>query len=502
MLEINDLNISIEDRYLIRNLNLTLNKGDKIAIIGEEGNGKSTLLKSIVGLCNYASIDGLINTNGYHIGYLPQYFDSKYLDFYVYDYLFKDKEDYYDKVNNLYKNLDTIELNDNVLNQKINTLSGGEKVKVGILKLLINEYEILLFDEPTNDLDIFALNWLESFIKNDKRPIMFVSHDETLLSNTANRILHLEQIKKKTDCRYTLESIGYDEYVNKRLHLLNRQAKMAKSEKREYDEKFSKYKQIMQKVEYRQATITRQNPSGGRLLKKKMHVLKSQERKLKNTELTQKPDVEEGINFFFENVNIPKNKVILDFHLDNLKVQDRILSKNINLKIIGNTHLCIVGDNGTGKTTLIRIIYDELQNREDLTVDYMPQNYNDILKPYEYVLDFICPNKDKSSMSKARTYLGNMKFTIEETKGKISDLSNGSKAKLILIKLVLDRPNVLILDEPTRNVSPLSNPIIRNVLKDYKGCIISVSHDRKYLDEVIDDLYRLSSDGLIKINTY
>ena len=229
-----------------------------------------------------------------------------------------------------------------------------------------------------------------------------------------------------------------------------------------------------------------------------MHSLKSQEKKLDETELTEVPDVEESISFFFEDVEIPKTKNIINLNIDELKVSDKVLSKNIKLDVIGNVHLCIIGKNGVGKSTLIKLIYNELKDRNDIKVGYMPQTYDDILNNYEYVLDFICPNGSKDEITKARLLLGNMKFTREEMIGKIKDLSNGSKAKLFLVKLVLDKCNVLILDEPTRNVSPLSNPIIRKVLSEYNGTIISVSHDRKYINEVIDNLYILTTDGLLK----
>ena len=121
-----------------------------------------------------------------------------------------------------------------------------------------------------------------------------------------------------------------------------------------------------------------------------------------------------------------------------------------------------------------------------------------IIESCKYVLNFISSQGNKDEITKARLLLGNMKFTREEMIGKIKNLSNGSKAKLFLVKLVLDKCNVLILEEPTRNVSPLSNPIIRKVLSEYNGTIISVSHDRKYINEVIDNLYILTTEGLLK----
>ena len=498
MLEINKLTISINDRYLIKNLNLVLNSGDKLAIIGEEGNGKSTLLKSRLGICEYAEISGNINLKGNRIGYLEQSINDDKLDKSVHEFLFIDENDYYDKINNLYKYLELISLRDEILKQKINTLSGGEKVKISILKLLLNEYDILFLDEPTNDLDIETLEWLEEFINNTNKPIMYVSHDETLLSNTANMILHLEQIKKKTECRHTLLKIDYDSYVAQRFRKIDKQTQVAKSEKREFNKQQEKLQRIMQKVEHQQNTISRADPHGAAVLKKKMHSLKSQEKKLDGTNLTEIPDVEESISFFFENIEMPRTKNIIKLDLDELKVADKLLSKNIELDIIGNVHLCIIGKNGVGKSTLIKLIYDELKDRNDIRVGYMPQTYDDILNNYKNVLDFICSSGSKDEITKARMFLGNMKFTREEMTGNIKDLSNGSKAKLFLVKLVLDKCDVLILDEPTRNVSPLSNPVIRKVLKEYKGTIISISHDRKYINEVVNALFVLTPYGIEK----
>ncbi len=143
-------------------------------------------------------------------------------------------------------------------------------------------------------------------------------------------------------------------------------------------------------------------------------------------------------------------------------------------------------------------IYNSLKERKDIKVGYMPQNYEDILDTFEYIQDFLSSCGLKEELTKSRMYLGNMKFTQEEMTSKIKDLSNGTKAKLFLVKLVLEKCNVLLLDEPTRNVSPLSNPVIRKSLREYKGAIISISHDRRYIEEVIDDVYTLTENGLRK----
>jgi len=442
MLEIKDLSIFILDRYLVKELNLVLNNWDKLAIIGEEGNGKSTLLKSILGICDYSVVNGTINLNGNRIGYLEQSMDKENLEKLVYDFLF--------------------------------------------------------VDEPTNDLDIETLEWLENFINSSNKPIMYVSHDETLLSKTANMILHLEQTMKKTECKHTLLKGSYDNYVHDRLRFIDKQIKVAKSEKREFDKQFEKYRKIMQKVEYQQNTITRRDPHGGAILKKKMHSLKSQEKRLNSKELIKIPDVEESINFFFEEVSIPRTKRIIDLNINELKVDDKILCKNIKLEISGNTHLCFIGNNGVGKTTLIKEIYYKLKDRNDIKVGYMPQMYDEVLSNYEYVLDFICPNGNKEEITKARLFLGNMKFTKEEMITKINNLSNGTKAKLFLVKLVLDKCNVLILDEPTNHLDLESITSLNKGLCNFQGEVLFTSRDYELNSTVANRVIEINEDGKIK----
>ena len=489
MFEIENLDIYIYPRYLIKNLSLTLNKGDKLAIIGEEGNGKSTLLKAILGIANYASVTGKVHFHGNKVGYLEQSLDENTLMQTSKEFLFKNENDYYEKIGTFYKYLEIFELNEKILNQPLHTLYGGEKVKIRMLKLFLEEVDIYILDEPTNDLDIASLEWLEKFIKETDKPIIYVSHDETLLANTANKILHLEQLKKKMEPRHTLEKIDYDTYVKERLRKITHQTQIAKFEKKE---------KIRQKVEREQNTISRSDPHGARLLKKKMHNVKAQEKKLENTNLTPIPDIEESIFFAFEKVAIPKTKRILKIDLPVLEVPNKVLAKNIHLDVSGPMHSCIIGKNGSGKTTLLRKIKEELENRKDIKLGYMPQFYEEVFKDYETVLDFISKGKSKEEITKARMYLGNMNFTSDEMTGKISNLSNGTKAKLLLMKFVLEKCDVLLLDEPTRNVSPLSNPVIRKVLKEFDGTIISISHDRKYLEEVIDKVYLLTENGLIE----
>jgi ATPase subunit of ABC transporter with duplicated ATPase domains len=502
MLEVKDLEIKINDKTIIEKLSFVLNKNDKIAIIGEEGNGKSTLMKAIYNQDDlaYAKVSGTIKNNGYHIGYLEQYINDEYLSHSVRDYLFIDDNDYYFKINNLYRLLNELKLSDQILEiDELKKLSGGEKVKLQLLKILLDDPDILLLDEPTNDLDIETLEWLESFIINNQNPIIYVSHDETLLSRTANVILHLEMLYNKKTPKNTVLRTSYDEYVESRLRGIEKQTQVARKERQNYLHQHERLKQIRDKVEYQPRTISPSDPHGGQLLKKKMKTIKAQEKRFENQELTEVPDYEESINFFFEKIDVPKRKEILKLKLDKLTIDNNLLASNLSLNVYGGEHVVIIGKNGVGKTTLMRIIKDTLKDRCDINVGYMPQDYNEILNSFKTPIDYLITSGTKDEISLIRSFMGNMHFTRDEMTGSIDSLSGGSKAKLILLKLILNKYDVLLLDEPTRNVSPLSNPIIRASLKDYGGTIISISHDRKYIKEVCNRVLELTSDGIVEV---
>ena len=509
MLQIKNLTITHKKdlRIILNDFSCTLNDGDKAVIIGEEGNGKSTLLKWIYDtelVDGYCETEGEIIKTKERIAYLPQELPAEYLKLSVYDFFMKEENFLSQTPKALSKMAKDFNLPTDFFysEQPMETLSGGEKVKAGLMKLLFSEPTILLLDEPSNDLDVATLEFLEHIIKGWKHIILFISHDEVLIENTANMIIHLEQIQRKTISKYTVARIPYLKYKEERLTAFENQERQYKNDKQAKKMRDEKLKRIYQSVDHAQATISRRDPAGGRLLKKKMHSIKSMahrfEREDKN--MTNKPEKEDAIFFKLGNKDsaVPMGKTIIEYELPKLFTPDgqRILSENIFLKIRGSEKICITGKNGAGKTTLLHKIAENLLNRTDIKAEYMPQNYEELLSLNLTPVEYLCPSGDKEESTKIRTYLGSLNYTADEMEHSISELSGGQKAKIFLLKMSLSGANVLILDEPTRNFSPLSGPVIRKILKEFPGAIISISHDRKFIDEVCDKVYCLTEDGL------
>lgn len=506
MLQVKNLTITHrkDNRVLLDKFNLVLNDGDKCAIIGEEGNGKSTLLKLIFKeelVDTYVEFSGEIIRNNSSIGYLAQELSIEEKAQTIYEFMCELPLFFAMTPQELAEAARKLKLTVELFysEQKMGELSGGEKIKLQLARLMLLCPDVLLLDEPSNDLDIDSLHWLEGFINETNIPVLYISHDETLLENTANKIVHLEQLKRKQECKYTVEKVGYRDYVERRMLGLAHQEQVARKERADFEKQQEKFRQIQQKVEHAQNAISRQDPAGGRLLKKSMHRIKAYEARFEKEyeNMTEIPETEDAIFIKFgEKASMPAGKTVLEYKLPSLMVEDRVLAKDIFLRIKGPEKVCIIGRNGCGKTTLLRKIAEELLSRGDIKASYMPQNYEELLNFNLTPVEFLSEVGDKEEVSRIRTYLGSMKYTPDEMLHKIADLSGGQKAKLLLLKMSMSGSNVLILDEPTRNFSPLSGPVIRDMLQGFGGTIITISHDRKYIKEVADVVYELTERGL------
>ncbi|MDR0862479.1 MAG: ATP-binding cassette domain-containing protein [Oscillospiraceae bacterium] len=502
MLQVKNLSVTLKKdlREIISDFSFIMGDGDRAVIVGEEGNGKSTLLRLLYdpaladGYCEYS---GEIITRGTRLGYLPQEMPDGDKTLEVADY-FAAIPGFYDVTpKDLARVTRQLALPTDMpySSQLVGTLSGGERVKLQLARLLLEEPDMFLLDEPTNDVDLQTLEFLENFINTCGKPVLFVSHDETLIENTANVVIHLEQVRRKTVPRATVARMPYRDYIASRTRALDKQEQNARKEQAEHEAKTEKLRQIQQKVEHQQATISRQDPHGGQLLKKKMKAVKSLERRTEREaeDMTQLPDIEDAIFLkFAENLTVPNGKTVLDFRLAELTAGGRVLARDIALTVIGPRKLCITGRNGAGKTTLLRLIAAELLARDDIKCGYMPQNYADLLPMESRPVEFLAPSGKKDDVTRAMTFLGSVMYTADEMAHAIADLSGGQKAKLMFLKLILDGCNVLVLDEPTRNFSPMSNPVIRGILREFGGAIIAVSHDRRFIAEVCDGTYHLT----------
>lgn len=492
-------------RTLVEDFSFVLNPGDKAAVIGEEGNGKSTILKWIYDpalIESYCQWSGELVRQTHSIGYLAQELTAEEKGMSIYGFCVQSP---------IFLELDHRELSalarqlhfdpgEYYSERPVGTLSGGEQIKLQLSRLLFARPTVLLLDEPSSDVDLETLQWLEKFINNYPGIILYISHDETLLESTANVILHIEHPREGKPPRCSAHRLGYGEYVRRRGAAISYQTQQARKEREEYGKKMEKYRQIQQRVEHEQNVISRQNPGGGRLLKKKMHTVLSMGRRFEREaeNMTQLPEIEEAVFLRFSpEIALPAGKTVLDYQLEQLRAGEKLLASDIRLRVMGGEKVGIMGRNGAGKTTLLRLIAAELLERRDIRAAYMPQDYSDTLPFDQTPVEYLAPSGRKDDITRARTFLGSIRYAREEMFHPIRELSGGQKAKLLLTKMMLDGVNVLIMDEPTRNFSPLSGPQVRAVLRSYGGSIIAVSHDRKFLTEVCDKVYCLTENGLI-----
>lgn len=498
MLQINHLTIThLKDlTQLISDLNVIVNSGDKLAIIGEEGTGKSTLLKAILSpqlMTNYCILEGKIDNHFPKIGYLPQTLSQKQEKMTVSEFLY-DNLDYISfDFNAFYQMAARLDLDIQSLenrNQILKSLSGGEKLKLQLAKLVGESNELLLLDEPSSDLDAQAINTLQAFILSSDKTIIFISHDEALLEKTATAILHLELIKRRQVARASYFSGSYTDYMTYRHKAYTKQLEQAKNDRRIKAKRDAKIQRLHQAAEYNVRNT--HDSTMGRLAAKKMkNVLSLEKRYAKEEEekMVNFPEEMDSIKLFFDDIiPLDKKKKLLSW--DN---HDLSTGQKVSLTILGQDKLVITGRNGIGKTRLLTQIYQEL-DKNHFSIGYMPQDYDSVFSKEMTALTFLTQVSDSE---KARTLLASLQFTRQEIEHSALNLSGGQKAKLFLAHMVLSKNQVIILDEPTRHFSPTSQPLIRKLFLNYPGCIISVSHDQSFIQTVARKHYRLTENSLV-----
>lgn len=507
MLQVKDVTLSHRQdlKVMIDRLNFTINAGEKVAIIGDEGVGKSTLLQWILHPDqepDYVQITGEVINRFQKTGYLPQFIPPDIQAKPVASLFFETDQAAYLDYAQLYQHAQNMGLDTQLLESDrwVGTLSGGQQMKVQLLALLASEPDLILLDEPSNNLDIRTLEWLEHFMKTSPATFLFISHDEALLKAVATKIIHCELQKHRTIPKVTVANLAYDTYVTERLHRLSHQDQVARKQRADYQQQMARYRHVASSVQKKlEAT---KNDVAGRLLAKKYKTLKSMEARFERQkqDFLDIPYRDEVIDIRFDHVpTLPANKVLLDWHHHSLTLPTGKVIPSLTLQWRTPEKIGIIGENGVGKSTLLRQMKAALAGSRLFTLGYMPQNYEEVFQRGQVAVEFLQRQGSREELSQIMTYLGSLKFTREEMARPLDRLSGGQKAKLLLIKMDLEENAVLLLDEPSRNFSPLSQPALRQVFRDFPGAICMISHDRLMLKEVCDHVYELTPHGLVQI---
>ena len=528
MIEI-ELN-KIKKNYGLKNIldgfNLELKTGERVALIGQNGSGKSTVLKIIA---KQESIDsGTINIrSGAKIGILNQIYENEKEDISVEDFLYKSFEEILKVEGKLNKleiqmstevNADKLEklideygriqerfsliggyetqekfnkicsrfyINKDLLKQNYNFLSGGEKTRVNLAKLLLTQPDILLLDEPTNHLDIHSLEFLEELILKYKGTVLIVSHDRYFLDKVINKTVLLENGK---------ENIYYGNY-----------SYFLKEDERRTLAQFENYKNQQKQIEkMKESIITLRkfgDLAGNEMFFKRA---KNIEKRLEKMEIIDRVDLNKKALDLKFNIKSRSGNDVLKIENLEKKFDQKVIFKDANLTLNYGEKVALIGENGSGKSTLIKIILGQDINFDGklklgaaIKFGYISQNiiFEDNEKT---VLDYFLKGNNFSE-TEARNKLAKYGFRQENVFKRIGKLSGGEKVRIILMKLIQKDINCLILDEPTNHIDINTREILEEALKEYKGTVLFVSHDRFFINAIADRVLNIENH---KIKSY
>ena len=521
LLQVNQLCKYYGADIILSNIKLEVQTRDRIALVGRNGAGKSTLLKIISGNLSYDSGD-IIKPKDVKIGYLAQ--DTgleSTLSIWeemlsVFEELRKQEQALrnleqemsnpslfenpiqYEKVLKEYDELQ-VQFKENggyqyeadirsVLhglnfhsfdyNTKISSLSGGQKTRLALGKLLLSKPDILILDEPTNHLDIDTLSWLEQYLQSYDGAILIVSHDRYFLDEVVNGVYEISrhQIMKFPG--------NYSFYLDKKAENYERDMKLFEKQQDEV----AKLQDFIQRNLARASTTKR---------------AQSRRKQLDRMELMDRPLGDESSATFRFDIEKQSGNEVLNIHSLSIGYEkDAAVSSNINLRVTRGESIALVGPNGVGKSTLLKTIVEklpaldgELQIGTNVFIGYYDQQQAD-LTSNKTVLKELWDEYPFKNEKDIRTVLGNFLFSGDDVLKIVSSLSGGEKARLALAKLMLQKANFLILDEPTNHLDLDSKEILENALIDYPGTILFVSHDRYFINRIASKVIELNVEGV------
>lgn len=502
MITLNNISKIIEGEYLLKDINFTINPTDKLAIVGQNGTGKTTLLNIIIDDDNATT--GVVINSGAKLGYLKQNnydvsdntfsFEINKLKQHIFniekeineiaaDINFatdSNLQDRYAFLFDRYNILGGYEIDGQIsrllyifgldkidANQHLKDLSGGEKTKLELIKLLFEDFDYLLLDEPTNHLDIDAITWLESYLKAIKKGVILISHDRYFLNEVTNRIIDInnEEIENY--------NCSYNEYLNEKVI--------------RYEYKVNEYKNMLAERRDLEEFITkwRGTPS-------KIPQVNDRKNKLARIEQMKEPkNITNHIHFELEGYRLKKY-----YYVDLVDATigiDTPLITNADFKVHPGEKVCIMGPNGCGKTTLLRTIMKEIMPlsgnvivNHNLKVGYFKQNLE--VDETKTVYELLAEAMDDFNKMKIRRYLAQFCFVKEDVNKQIKSLSGGEKMRVNLALLTLNSYDMILLDEPTNHLDVESKEMLESVLQNFPGTLVIVSHDRFFINEVVDKI--------------
>lgn len=513
-IELNNIIKNYGLKNVLNGMNLTLKTGERAALIGCNGAGKSTVLKIIMKQENISA--GTINIRkNATIGMLRQIYEYEETNPNVYTFLQRSFEHFFEletklkklenemsyekddeKMSELlqkYGNVQQkyiqmggydiqekfnkicsgLQINEKMLNQNYNDLSGGEKTIVNLGALLLKEPSILLLDEPTNHLDMEKLEWLEKFLKEYKGTILMVSHDRYFLDKIATKTILLENGKEK-------------------IYFGNYSYFLKEDEKRTLAE-FENYKNQQKMIKKMKESIKTLRKFG-ELAKNEMFFkrAKSIEKKLAKIEQLPQVDLEQKTLLNFKlNIDSRSGKDVVIINNLNKNFESKNIFENANLQIHYGEKIALIGKNGTGKSALLKIIMNEdceytgeIKIGQSVNIGYIPQEIN-FEDDNQTILNFF-EQFDNRNETEIRTSLAKYMFRGNDVFKKVSSLSGGEKVRLILAKLLKQNINFLILDEPTNHIDIETRELLEEAIKEYSGTVLFVSHDRYFINNLAE----------------
>ena len=524
LLHVDNLYKGFSGETLFKNISFSIDEKDKIGVIGINGAGKTTLIKMLLeeeenDVDPSTNQRGTISKKGnLRIGYLSQNINLNYENT-VFDELMlvfgSVLEDYkkiqelsfrinlepdnFDKimeelavVTTRYEQeegyaieykvkqiLNGLSVQEDLWKQKIGDLSGGQKSRVALGKILLEEPELLILDEPTNHLDLVAIEWLEKFLKDYNKAIMVVSHDRYFLDNVVGRIFEIEGHTLKTyKGNFTEYTIQKEVYLSGAM--------------KAFEKEQEKIKQMEEYIRRYKAGIKSKQARGRESLLNRME-------KMENPV-----------------VNVRKMKLKFDIERPSvdrvLKIQNlskfydgKKIFQNLNLEIFRGERVGIIGKNGVGKSTLLKIINGTekadsgvVTIGEKVTIGYYDQNHKGLDEKASILNEFMF--NYPMSEEDVRRLAGGFLFPEEDVFKIIGSLSGGEKARVTLMKLILKKANFLVLDEPTNHLDIYSREVLEEALEDYQGTILIVSHDRYFLEGIVNTIYEITENGAEKFH--